>query len=1166
MIKVNINGRELAGKLGDTILQIARAHNIDIPTMCYDERLETYGACGLCVVEIAGSPKLARACATTAGDGMVIDTMSEKVVASRKAALELLMSDHVGDCKAPCMLACPGNTDCQGYVGLIANGELEEAIKTIKDQLPMPACIGRVCPHPCETECRRGLVEDPIAIAQLKYFAADADLNSGNPYMPEIAADSGKKIAIVGGGPGGLSASFFLRQRGHAITVFDAMPKMGGMLRYGIPEYRLPKVVVDSEVAIFEKMGVKMVNNQRMGVDFKLEDLRRDYDAVILATGAWKSSPLRCNGMDLDGVLDGIGFLEQVSLGKAVSIGERVAIVGGGNTAMDACRTAVRLGAKEVYNIYRRTKDEMPAEPIELIEAEEEGVIFKYLVNPIEIVGQDGKVSSMTLQKMRLGEPDDSGRRRPVAIEGETETLEIDCVITAIGQKLNPAGHDGIELTAWGTIAADAHSFMTNLEGVFALGDATNDGADIAIAAIGDAKRATPVIDSYLTSVMVPHHEPFYSIRKDVKAEEFADMPKEARAKMPHLTPEARKVNFKEVNLGFDLEAAMAEGKRCLECGCLDVYDCDLIKYSRQYDIDPTPYEGERHHRSVENPHPYIQIDQDKCILCGQCVRTCEEVLGIGALGLVDRGFESMMQPAFNLPLVETGCISCGQCISVCPTGALQERLSMTKSVPLPPERTQTTCDKCSMGCQININTKGRQVVRVESILNSPVDDGQLCVKGRFGHQVKDKTRLVTPLILEDGKQREATWQEATTLIAETLKHYNASDIALSVGDRYSNEDLYSLKTLFVEQMGIVANTSPRAKQSPITAVTGVNGSTNSYDELISANAIVLIGTDIMRDYPVLGMRLRKALKAGAKLYTIDNRPTLAAEWAEHNYLCADDVSTLSTLLDAVGSKTDAAFSPRANHATDAQLSAIAEQIVNAKNAMFIYDGSALSDEAIKLTGLIATQSGHLGRARNGLIELTRGANNQGLRDVFYANIQTEANSAKKVQLHFGQIDNISPAAEFVVAHAVYHDDALAGANVVLPAQTFEYMSGSFTSAQRQITALNAALKDARYPALYQWLNQLAVALGYGNLHIGLADIQAKIANSTAGYHAILDCADDVVYTMANRPVVGNKPTAQGIADIYNALALDAPFKTNPSKHDQVDDVLTNYLKSERII
>ncbi len=415
-IKIIIDGRECTGKAGDTILTIAAQNGIEIPNLCYNKNLKVYGACGLCVVEVENVPKLLRACATVAQDGQVVHTDTQRVRQARKIALELLMSDHEGDCKGPCVLGCPAQTDAQGYVKQIALGNDREAVKIIKEKVPLPASVGRVCPHPCETNCRRGLVEAPLSIAYMKAFAADNDLASGDPYMPTVAPATGKTVAIIGGGPAGLTAAYQLAVKGHAVTIFDMMPEMGGMLRYGIPEYRLPKAVLASEVKLIADLGVTMKNNVKVGKDITLETLKADFDAVLVAVGAWKSTSVGCTGDDLQGVVGGIDMLLEVNEGKKVDLGKNVAVVGGGNVAMDACRTAVRCGAENVYVIYRRTRAEAPAEDLEIEEALEEGVEFKWLTNPAEIIGENGKVTAVKLQIMELGEPDASGRRKPCTV------------------------------------------------------------------------------------------------------------------------------------------------------------------------------------------------------------------------------------------------------------------------------------------------------------------------------------------------------------------------------------------------------------------------------------------------------------------------------------------------------------------------------------------------------------------------------------------------------------------------------------------------------------------------------------------------------------------------------------------------------------------------------
>ena len=711
MVNLTINGKAVQAPEGSTILEAARLADIYIPTLCYDEAVEVYGACGLCVVEAQGIPKLLRSCSAKVSEGMVVNTESERVVQSRKIAMELLMSAHDGDCVAPCQLNCPAKTDCQGYVGLIANGEYDAAIKLIKNKIPLPASIGRVCPHPCEKACRRKNVEEPINIAQLKAFAADMDLKSDS-YVPECKPASGKTVAVIGGGPAGLTAAYYLTIMGHSVTVYDMMDKMGGMLRYGIPQYRLPKEVLDKEIAIIEKAGVKLVNNVKLGRDFTIKSLKEQNDAVIVAVGAWKSSSMRTPGEDLEGVYGGIDFLRAVIKGNAPEIGEKVAICGGGNTAMDACRTAVRLGAKEVYVIYRRTRNEMPADKLEIDEAEEEGVTYKFLTNPLSFNGENGKLKSVTLQLMELGEPDASGRRKPVPIEGKTEEIELDSVILAIGQKLVAEDVSELTLNNRGNIEADPDFFTTDIEGVFAIGDATNRGASIAIEAIGEADRCARAVDAFLNGQALDTRVPYIS-KRDESTIDYSDREQKSRLNPKVLAPEVRNKNFDEVSLGFTEEEAQEEAKRCLECGCREYFKCKLLKVAQRYDIMPERFKGVMPQKYTHDENAFIERNTAKCILCGLCVRSCREVMNLSSIGLLGRGFTTDVSPAFSLPLDQTNCNNCGLCVQLCPTGSLTEKFALDKQVPLDEEYTEEFVDIDGKQASVKVSRYNGKVLRV---------------------------------------------------------------------------------------------------------------------------------------------------------------------------------------------------------------------------------------------------------------------------------------------------------------------------------------------------------------------------------------------------------------------------------------------------------------------
>ncbi|MDR1209474.1 MAG: FAD-dependent oxidoreductase [Clostridiales bacterium] len=728
MPTITINGVLMAFDAGERVLSVVRRAGFAIPTLCDDARVPPTGACGMCVVEMSGTPRLARACSTEAKDGMSVVTESARISRSRRAALSLLLSDHRGDCRPPCQLACPGDTDCQGYVGLIANGEASAARELIMERIPFPASIGRVCPHPCEKKCRRANVDEPIAIAALKRFAGDALLDGAGAETPPPV--SGASVAVVGGGPSGLSAAYYLRRLGRAVTVFDAQPMMGGMLRYGIPEYRLPKAVLDKEIARIRLPGIEFRNNARLGRDISIESLRAEYGAVVLAVGAWKSAPLGCPGEGLSGVIGGIDFLRAAAEGTAPDLaGRTVAVVGGGNTAMDCCRTAVRLGAGRVYVVYRRTAAEMPAEPSEIEEALEEGVVFENLRAPAEVLG-DSVVTGIRLDTMTLGEPDASGRRRPVP-DGGSATLSVDRVITAIGQWLEPEGLEGVALTRRGTIAADEATFETNISGVFAVGDATNRGADIAITAIGEGRYAAETIDAWLGGREPRTAKPFV-VTSEPDASEYEErvkLPRQIPAAEP---PEDRRRDFREVTAALDPESAAREAARCLECGCADYFECKLLAYTREYANEPARYGGYAHKRARVTDHPYLTINPDKCVLCGLCVRVCERVAGAAALGMESRGFATRVSPAMGLPLMETACVSCGMCAAVCPTGAITERMAAAKQVPLAERRERVKCPYCEFGCPAVLTSAGGAKLRL--LPDTEADPrAALCARGRFG-------------------------------------------------------------------------------------------------------------------------------------------------------------------------------------------------------------------------------------------------------------------------------------------------------------------------------------------------------------------------------------------------------------------------------------------------
>lgn len=1097
MLRININGQELKAYEGQTILEIARTAGIKIPTLCHDDRLKPYGGCGLCVVQREGSGKLIRACATLAEDGMVLFTDTPRLREARKMTLSLLLSDHSGDCRGPCVLACPAQTDVQGYVGLIANGQYRDAVKLIKEKLPIPASIGRICPHPCEDVCRRELVEGAISIAHLKYFAAEQDLNSDDPYQPEVAPATGKSAAIIGAGPAGLTAAYYLAVMGHAVCVYDAMPQGGGMLRYGIPEYRLPKDVLDLEIELIAELGVDFKYNTKIGRDISMDYLLETYDTVFVGIGAWESSAMRCDGENLPGVYGGIDFLRMVAMDEKVDIGKRVAVVGGGNTAMDAARTAVRMGADEVMVLYRRTRAEMPAEDIEIKEAEEEGVIFNYLVAPLEVFESDGQASAIRLQKMELGAPDASGRRSPVPIPGAEEIVQIDSVISAIGQAVDSRGISGIEMDKWGSPKVDKYSMQTSNPKVFAGGDGVT-GPGIAITAVAHGRKAALGMDAYLTGKAMPAQAPYLVERHEMTAEDFVNVARVERTHMRHTEPAIRRRNFEEVNLGFSESQAMQEAARCLECGCKDYFECRLIDFSNQYQADPAGLEGEKRRAVIINEHPFIERNTEKCILCSQCIRICEEVMGVTALGLVYRGFESLVSPEFGLPLGQTGCVSCGQCVAVCPTGALVEKYPQVKTIPLDTEKAAAVCTLCALGCEQVVHSYGREIVKVE-----PVSGGLLCSKGRFAFEYYAANRLNGPMIRNNGELTEVSWEDASRMAERSLRSIRrvngAQAVAAAISPVLSLEDAGALQSFMQTAMNSDRLFSfTRNTSRGLETVLGVNRSTATLAELQGTAFILQVGS--LNQSQMAAVQVRKGVEAGASLVVIAEAQGLNDDIADFSLIPEDGLSFVKEIIAALikhnlvnknfidkyaSNYQEMVSSIEGMESSETALS-IARKFAGAKKAIIVADGSTISRAGVELLAQMAVICGHINTPRSGIIVVNSDANQLGqwalgVRDCFHMHMDAIKAGAIKALIIAGEdpvgagliaAEELS-GVECLIVISPYRTATAELAHLVLPMANVLEAGGSFVNYAGRLSNLTPVLEESESPALTDIMENL---------------------------------------------------------------------------------------------
>jgi len=586
----------------------------------------------------------------------------------------------------------------KGYVGLIAEGKFREAVELVRQDCPLPGICGRVCTHPCELNCRRSDLDDPLAIRLLKRFVADWEIENPGPPPHRTAGTRRERIAVVGAGPAGLAAAFDLARRGFGVTVFESEDSAGGMLVQCIPSFRLPREIIRAEIAHIEALGVEIRTGVRVGQDLSLEEIRgQGYAAVILALGTALGKKLNIPGeRENAGVYDCLTFLRMAGRGEKLPRGKRLIVVGGGMSAMDAARTARRLGFEEVQVVYRRTREEMPAVPEEVHEAEREGVSFTFLAGPLEVVGRNGKTIGLLCQRMELGEPDESGRRRPVPVKGDTFTIKADLIVPAISQEANldllPDSMP-FERTNWGTLKADPLSLRAGVDGVFAAGDLVQ-GPDTVIGAIAQGHRAAASVHAWLEGrdyVEESYHPLELGVQPPLP-------PERPRAVQKELDPE-RRGGFDEVELGLSQDVAVSEAQRCLRCGPCD--ECQVCAGDCRYRIGLLSFADSAHQvpmfiripdHDEQFPLPHrpegvslewkarrdgkkvtermgmklsslvCQVNEKLCRGCEDCAKAC----AYQAIVFEARGAEAQVAR-----VLADRCKGCGNCVPLCPTQAM---------------------------------------------------------------------------------------------------------------------------------------------------------------------------------------------------------------------------------------------------------------------------------------------------------------------------------------------------------------------------------------------------------------------------------------------------------------------------------------------------------------
>jgi NADPH-dependent glutamate synthase beta subunit-like oxidoreductase/ferredoxin len=551
-----------------------------------------------------------------------------------------------------CENACPVNTRTPQYISAIRKGDYDVAFELNRGDNLFPAILGRICVHPCEEKCRRGhLIDLPISICSLKRACADHKTSASR--IEKVIRKRDQKVAIIGAGPSGLSAANDLARLGYPVTIYETFPVPGGMLNVGIPAYRLPRNVVRQAIEEVRRLGVEINLSTPVGKELNVESLRKQYDAVYIGAGAHKAEKLGIRGEDLQGVIHGVTFMQMINLGQDLKIGQRVAVVGGGNTAMDTARSSLRLGAKEVFILYRRTREEMPVDLRELEQVEEEGIKVYYLTTPIAVLSKDGsRISGVRCIRNRLGEPEQDGRRRPIPIEGSEFDLAVDLLIPAVSQSPDISflpEEIGLEISKWARLVVNPETFETNIHGIFAGGDFVTGPRDV-IRVIADGRRAALSIHAYLSGETFKKRPAYFTPVPEVEID--PDLEKIPRQRMATLPVQERRSLNEEVELGYSKEKAVREALRCLQC------------------------------------HVFTIFDRTKCILCGGCVDICpKSCFRLASLNEIsgDEKLSRWVESRYGVPLQEvekrnlatvilkeeSRCIQCGLCVKRCPTGTI---------------------------------------------------------------------------------------------------------------------------------------------------------------------------------------------------------------------------------------------------------------------------------------------------------------------------------------------------------------------------------------------------------------------------------------------------------------------------------------------------------------
>ena len=730
-IRLEVDGRTVEGKVGQTILEVCRDNGIEVPTLCYEPKLPGFGACRMCVVEVEGEEHPPISCSRAAEAGMVVRTQTDNIRRLRRTNLELIFSDHNAYCLPPCQNKCPSHIDIPGFLNANAEGKFRESARIFKRTIPFPSILGRVCPAPCEEHCRRDEVDEAIAIRDSHRYAGDtvlaAQKDGIEPPLP-----------------------FYLLISGHDVTVFEKDPAAGGMLRYGIPEYRLPKEdVLDPEYEAVWRLGGRLVCNKALGRDFSLDDLRdQGFDATVVATGCYSTNKLGIPNDDADGVIDGLEYLKVASLGLPYPGHKRtrVVVIGGGFTAMDCTRTSIRQGVKEVTLVYRRDMKDMPAST-EAHDAIEEGAKMIFQAGPTRVVTDaNGKVTGVEFIRMQPGAPDASGRRRPEPAPGSEFVIECDRVLLAIGQGpdlswIGP-GNEGV-VAVKSKLQADAVTFDTGRLGVFGSGD-VRIGSSTVVQAVAEGRRCAYAVDAYLKGADLTELKLRQTLAEPapqfLSITPYTDEPKQPRHRLKALPSKERVKSYVEYEIPYTTAEVMAESTRCLQCTCEALGNCDLRRLGIEYgttlqtlepdndsgagfrSVTENRFTGANHDYIRDDSHAFILREPSRCIDCGRCAAVCADVVGAACYDFMRTGFDTLVTTPLDMSLNDTPCVSCGRCAETCPTGALMPKPRVLEKYDVDETRC-ILCGICVDACPYDALRGGQDTELAHTVRAEPMID-----------------------------------------------------------------------------------------------------------------------------------------------------------------------------------------------------------------------------------------------------------------------------------------------------------------------------------------------------------------------------------------------------------------------------------------------------------